>query len=70
MDVLLDYCNTEFPARRKLEGGYQYCPNGITRGCINVSGSKLSKSDWIKIKNAKPWEMNWENVFDQFDNQK
>ena len=77
LEVLLDYCATEFPARRNPEGGYRYY-RSATNQWIDVSSPKLSKSDWVKIKDIKPWEMNWrnaplvkeKNVFDQFDSPK
>jgi len=56
--ILIDSCSEQFPARRKPEGGYQYCRSG---GCIDVSDPKLNKSDWAKIKSTKPWEMHWNN---------
>ncbi len=57
--ILLDYCDTEFPARRKPEGGYHYYIGKMDRlpdqnyGYLDVSGPKLTKSDWTKIKEKK-----------------
>ena len=44
LELLLDYCDTEFPARRVPEDGYRYYRSS-TEQWIDVSGPKLSKSD-------------------------
>ena len=57
--ILLAYCDTEIPARRNPEGVYRYYIGKMDRlpdqnyGYLDVSGPKLTKSDWTKIKEKK-----------------
>ncbi len=50
--ILIQNCNSEFPARRKQGGGYQYY-DFDTRSYIDVSSPKLSKTDLQKIAEAR-----------------
>lgn len=52
LGILVQNCNSEFPARRKQGGGYQYYD--IESGSyINVSSPKLSKTDLRKIEEVR-----------------
>lgn len=50
--ILIEKCRTDFPARRKLGGGYIYY-DPISETSVDVSSPKLSRSDLEKIERAQ-----------------
>lgn len=52
LGILIVKCRTDFPANRKVGGGY-YFYDEETRENIDVSAPYINKNDWIKIKNRR-----------------
>lgn len=58
LHILINSCDEQFPARRKPEGGYEYY-SASTDHTIDVSDPKLSKADWVKIKQDESGYQQW-----------
>ena len=52
LSILIDSCDSNYPARRKPQGGYYYY-DFETKKYYDVSGPKPSKKDWEAIEKAR-----------------
>jgi len=52
LKILIDKCDTDFPARKGEQGGYFYFDSD-SRQWIEVSSAKMSKTDWSKVNQAR-----------------
>jgi hypothetical protein len=52
LETLLSVCDTRFPVRRKIGGGYSFY-DPISETSIDVSGPNITSSDYAKIQAAR-----------------